>query len=199
MLGRAVVLLCAGILALGIHIGQASADGVFTLERGGDPDLFSVGAGVYAFRDPDRGAEGTIENRSALFQLDWLGGYKFLNLWDYFKVGPMVGGMVNTDGGLFGWAGIYGVGDLNRIFGWSMTFRPFFGIAANKRGGSRDLGGTFLFNSGATLAYVFGNEATLGLTFSHQSNGGLLNREGGANPGAANLLVTYAIPFRKLF
>jgi hypothetical protein len=96
-----------------------------------------------------------------------------------------MGVMANTDGGVFGYGGIYA--DIKYR---NLVATPFFTVGGYHQGGSKDLGGTFQFRSGMTFAYQFNRGSRLGVRFAHISNASIYDN----NPGENEVLLTYAIP-----
>lgn len=100
-------------------------------------------------------------------------------------IGPAVGIMVNTDGGFFGYAGIYSDFAIGPVI-----ITPFAGVGAYSQGHSKDLGGTFEIRSSLEIAYEFDNRQRIGLIFAHLSNAGIND----SNPGEEELMLTYSLP-----
>ena len=152
----------------------------------GDPDLISFSAGAFDFYDyEDQAAELRIEYRS---------GRKIFG--DEFGpvfrgIGPIVGLMVNTDGGVFGYGGVYADFRIRD----RVVVIPSAGLGGYREGDSRDLGGVFQFQLGLTAAYRFQDDSSLGVTFTHFSNASIHD----SNPGVESLLLTYTIPMERLF
>lgn len=105
-------------------------------------------------------------------------------------IGPVIGVLANTQGGIFGYAGFYS--DI-RFGRFVMT--PLAGAGAYSRGGSEDLGGVFQFRLSFALSYKFDNRSRLGVQFGHISNAGIHAR----NPSDNEALLTYAIPLSLPF
>ncbi|MFQ5775814.1 MAG: acyloxyacyl hydrolase [Kiloniellaceae bacterium] len=147
-------------------------------------DYLVGGIGAFNFIEKkDPSAEGRIE---------YAPGFRILGLGTYFRgVGPMVGLMGNTDGGVFGYGGIFG--DIR--LGERVVVRPRVGLGGYREGDSRHLGGVFQFHLGVDLAYRFDNDHRLGVMFAHISNASVHE----SNPGTNSLLVTYAIPLGSIF
>lgn len=143
--------------------------------RGTAPNYLDVGVGVFDFRAPfddsERSAAGRLEVRS---------GKK---LW---FLGPAIGLMANTNGGVFGYGGIYA----DIAYG-NFVVTPLAGLGGYRQGDSTDLGGVFQFRLSLSLSYEFENRHRLGLNLAHTSNATIHDR----NPGEEELYVTYAIPF----
>ncbi len=137
------------------------------------PSYLSVGAGAFnIFQDDGH------DDSSAAFQLEYRHGDKF---WGIF--GPAVGGMVNTDGAVNPYAGVYTDLALGPII-----VSPFAGAGYYAEGKSKDLGGPFQFRLALDLAYEFDNRSRLGLRLSHLSNAYIYNR----NPGEEELMLVYS-------
>lgn len=103
-----------------------------------------------------------------------------------FFVGPAIGLLANTDGGFFAYGGIYA-----DIVYRKLVVTPFWGAGGYEEGDGKDLGGTFQFRTSITLAYQFDNLSRLGVQAAHISNADLHKD----NPGAQNILLTFALPF----
>jgi lipid A 3-O-deacylase len=137
---------------------------------GNSPQFMDFGLGIF---DTNDGAIGTgrIELRF---------GRKL------FFIGPAVGILANTDGGIFGYGGIYA-----DIAYKNLVITPLLGAGGYHKGGGKDLGGIFQFRSSITLAYQFHNLSRLGVQFAHVSNAALEH----INPGEQDVFLTYAVPF----
>ncbi len=106
-----------------------------------------------------------------------------------FFIGPAIGLLANTRGGVFGYGGIYA--DL-KLGPFVLT--PFGGVGAYRRGGSVDLGNTFEFRTSLAVAYELGNGARIGVQVAHVSNDG--TGKFNVNPGENEILLTFAMPLR---
>jgi lipid A 3-O-deacylase len=140
---------------------------------GDEPSYVDFGVGAFdiqAHRESPTTPEGRVEFRY---------GRKFLFL------GPAAGLLVNTRGGVFGYAGFY-----TDIAWGRLVLTPLGAVGFYSRGSSEDLGGTFQFRTSANVAYEFDDRSRLGVQFAHVSNAGLHKR----NPGDNELLATYALP-----
>ncbi len=135
-----------------------------------ESSYFSLQAGAFDFMDKDR---------SGVFYPEYRSGKKL------FFIGPAAGIMINTDGGIFGYGGIYA--DI-KYRHWTLT--PLVSAGGYYQRGSKDLGGIFQFRSSITLAYQFDQGARLGLRLAHISNAHIYNN----NPGENELLLTYEFP-----
>lgn len=101
---------------------------------------------------------------------------------------PLVGAMVTSERGLYGYAGF----GTDFFFGKRWVLTPSVAIGAYSEGNGLDLGHTVEIRSAVTFAYRFDNRSRLGLRFYHMSNAGL----GDENPGVEVLDLTYSIPLR---
>ena len=149
---------------------------VFALSLGGaaaaeEPEFLAVSLGAFDMSDDETSAEARIEYRSD---------------WRRWLVAPMVGLMVNSDGGVYGYGGLY----LDVFLGRRLVITPNFAIGGYAEGAGKDLGSILEFRSGVEIAYRFDNRARLGVAFQHISNAGIVD----TNPGAESLVITYAIP-----
>ena len=140
------------------------------------PDLLALSAGAFDVNDDETAAEGRVEYRSH---------HKL-----YF-IGPMAGLMANSDGGVYGYGGIY----IDIELGERVALTPSFAVGGYRRGDSKDLGSTIEFRSGVEIAWRFDSGARLGVAFHHISNAGIDDN----NPGTESLVLTYAIPLGPLF
>lgn len=149
--------------------------GIQFLESG--PDTVTLGVGAFNvianddIANDDPSGEARIEYR--------VGGR-----WN--AIGPMVGVLANTDGGVFGYAALYA--DMRLGERWVLT--PAAGVGAYEDGEGKDLGGVFQFHLGLDVAYRFEDDSRLGLKLAHISNAFLHDE----NPGSESLLLTYTIP-----
>lgn len=141
---------------------------------GDTPSYAEIGLGVFdLFGEGDGRTSG-----AAQIQLRW--GRKL-----YF-IGPVVGLMVNTDEGLFGYGGIYA--DL--AYG-NVIFTQLLGLGGYSQGDSKDLWGVFQFRIETGIAYEFDGGTRIGARFAHISNAGIHEY----NPGEEELYITFALPF----
>lgn len=101
-------------------------------------------------------------------------------------LGPVFGVLVNADGGVYGYGGIYS----------DFRVDPFVATVVlaggrYRQGDSLDLGGPFQFREELSICYRFHDQRRIGVQFSHISNAGIYD----ANPGENDLLFVYGIPF----
>jgi lipid A 3-O-deacylase len=145
---------------------------------GNEPSYLDLGAGAFNVQghpESETLPEGKVEFRY---------GQKL------FYIGPAIGLLANTKGGVFGYAGFYADFALGPF-----VLTPLAAVGGYHRGGSEDLGEVFQFRTGGTLSYQFDNQSRLGVQFAHISNAGLSRQ----NPGENELLLTYAIPLHLPF
>ncbi len=103
----------------------------------------------------------------------------------------MVGGFVTTDGGLYGYGGVFVDLSLTDNF----VVRPSVAVGAYSRGSGKDLGGVVEFRTAIEAAWRFANQSRLGVEFSHISNASIYDH----NPGTEILTVNYSVPIGSLF
>jgi lipid A 3-O-deacylase len=177
---RSLIVIVAVLACTG---GAATADDAGVVRRFGHVDVLGrtphyadVGIGIF-----DIVKRVSTSRRSVAGEIELRIGEKI------YGIGPAIGLMANTDGGVFGYALAYS--DLKyRDF----VFTPFAGLGGYSRGDSSDLGGVFQFRSGLGAAYQFPNQHRLGLQVAHISNAGSHSY----NPGEEELYLTYAMPFQ---
>lgn len=139
--------------------------------HGSEPHLLQAGAGAFDFDDDDVAAAINAEFRF---------GRKLL------VIGPALGLLANSDGGIFGYAA--GYIDLS----WGPVYlTPTLGFGGYRQGSSKDLGGVFQFRQTLELTWRFEGGSRLGIRAAHISNAGIHDD----NPGTEELYLTYAIPF----
>ena len=140
--------------------------------RADEPAFFAASVGGFDVNDDETSAE---------FRLEYRSDYR---LWHF---GPMIGLMANSDGGVYGYGGLF----IDVFFGDNWVVMPNAALGGYRQGSSKDLGQVLEFRTGLEIAYRFADESRLGLAFQHISNAGLDDK----NPGTESLVLTYAIPF----
>ena len=177
----ATLLLCS--LHIALLCGTASAQQRQTnafaelgpvVVHGSEADALMLGLGVFDPLDNETSAAATLEHR-----LGRKLGF----------IGPAIGGMANSEGGMFGYVGLYADISIGSFY-----FTPQLALGAYRRGGSRDLGGVFQFRETVEFSYRFSNGHRLGLRIAHVSNADLHEQ----NPGAEEIHLTYAIALGPL-
>ncbi len=141
---------------------------------GSGPNFIDFGLGVFDVNEESNGkaaAAGRLELR--------FGGKLFF-------IGPAVGILGTSDGGVYAYGGFYA--DI-RIKNFVVT--PLLAIGAYREGSGKDLGGTFEFRDSITFAYQFDGGSRLGLQIAHMSNASIYDR----NPGQEDVFLTYTVPF----
>lgn len=131
------------------------------------------------------GAFDIRRDSSAELAVAYRPGYHLL-----WMLQPHAGLLVNSDGGVYGYAGL--LIDLKLTDNLYLT--PSAAVGAFNEGGGTDLGNVIEFRTGAELAWQFEDASRLGLGFYHLSNAHLSNR----NPGAESVILTYSLPFSGL-
>jgi hypothetical protein len=134
-------------------------------------------------------AAGVFEPGDSTYQaaelgLQWRGGGR---LW---VLHPMVGAILTHKGSYDLYAGF----SFDLPLGKRVILRPSFAPGYYNMGSGKDLGYSLEFRSGLEVGWRFSNGTRLGVEFNHISNGGLGDR----NPGANSLLLMVTIPTAKL-
>ena len=136
----------------------------------GDKDLLIFMVGQSDIDDFD---EETFEGR-----IEFTSHYTGFAAPPYFGgFGPLLGLMANGKGSVFGYGGVYG----DFFLGDNFVIRPEGGVGGFVQGNAKDLGGLFQYHAAITFAYVFENQARVGITLTHISNASIH----GSNPGLA--------------
>jgi hypothetical protein len=173
---RHLLCLAVGVLSVASTAVGAEEPGTTAFARlgpvvvhGNEADQLMVGLGAFSLRDGTSGA-GTVEYRF---------GRKV------FVVGPALGLVANTDGGLFGYVGAYSDLSYDRIY-----VTPQVGMGGYHEGAGPDLGGVFQFRLSLDIAWRFDNGQRVGIRAGHISNAGTNEH----NPGEEELLLIYSLP-----
>lgn len=135
--------------------------------------LYSVKLGVGAF---DVGDDDNSANFRAELHTN--------DIWWIFH--PFVGVDVNTDGGIWGGAGVAADIDLTN----KIAVTPSLAAGLYGEGNSKDLGGALEFRTGVEAAYKMDNGDRVGLELTHMSNAEIYDD----NPGAQTVSVNYHVP-----
>ena len=144
---------------------------------GNGPDMATIGAGGFNIINNDGG------DTAAELRLEYRYGGK------WYSLGPMIGILGTSEGGVFGYAGLYT--DMRIGDRWIVT--PAAGLGGYERGSGKDLGGTFQFHLGLDVSYQFSGGNRLGLKMAHISNAGLHDE----NPGVESALLTFTVPLSE--
>jgi hypothetical protein len=99
---------------------------------------------------------------------------------------PFMGVMMNTDGAMHIYLGLYyDIPVINRIY-----ITPSFAPGLYSSRNSKDLKFALVFQSQLEVSYRFDEGGRIGISFNHISNAGL----GVENPGVESLAITFIIP-----
>jgi hypothetical protein len=163
-LGRAgaAVIVMAGTLVGATHAARAD-----------DPGLLALGAGAYDFL-------GGGDRPAGLFRAE----YRFAQ--GLFFIKPIVGASLTTSGSVYAYGGLRA----DIILAEHYVIMPFGTVGFWSRGDGRNLGDHLEFSEGAEFAYRFDAGTRLGVSLSHMSNAGIVQR----NPGEESILAVYSIP-----
>jgi len=133
-----------------------------------------LGLGAYSFHNKDDGDGAGEANVELRF------GKK------YYFVGPLIGGLANTDGAFYGYAGFYA--DLAYR---ALVITPVAAMGGYHRGSSRELGGVFTFRLALNFDYQITDRIRAGIRFGHLSNANTHDK----NPGEDEVQATFAFGF----
>jgi lipid A 3-O-deacylase len=141
-----------------------------------EPAFLAVGVGAFdAMESEFRAAQAELQYRSQ---------YK---LWIF---NPMLGANVNSDKGVYGYAGL----SIDIFLGNRLVVRPSIAPGLYAKGDGKDLGHVVEFRSGLELSWRFDDRSRLGMELSHRSNASLDK----SNPGEESLMVFYHLPLSRL-
>jgi len=140
-----------------------------TSAKAADPGVLMLGVGQYDIIPDD--------NKSAAAHIQYRFSEGFWAVGPFRGFKPIVGGMANTDGGVFGFVG------LAAPIAFTDTFEMEFsgGPGAYSRGNSTDLGGTFEFHLGLQFTQRVGRNLRLGAGMTHISNARIHRKNRGTN------------------
>jgi len=137
-----------------------------------------LGAGVFdAYSESKPGIE---PRQTAAVQADLRYGRRL------FGLGPAAGALVNRDGGISAFGGLYA----DFSVGYLMI-TPLLGAGAWFQNNSKDMGGRFQVRTEVDIAYVRDDGIRIGLRWGHLSNAYVYNE----NPSQEDFMFTVAVPF----
>jgi hypothetical protein len=166
------ILICV-LLGLAVVAPAAAENGRGAVKVLGDgPDQLNIGLGFFDFDGrSDSPAAGRIE---------WRFGRK------KYYLGPVLGILVNDDGGLFAFGG------LHLDIAWrQLVFTPFSSLGAYHQGEGKDLGGALQFRSAFEVAWQHAGGGRIGVQIGHTSNANLYH----SNAGENDIFLTLTHPF----
>lgn len=142
-----------------------------------EPDFLTFQVGAFdLIQDEDLAGSFALEYRSNL---------------EFLFLKPFGGLMVTTDGTVHGYSGVL----LDIFFGRRLVLTFGFAPGIYIQNGGKDLGSFLEFRSSGELAFRFDDRSRLGLMVNHISNASI----GSRNPGTEVLMLSYSVPFDKLF
>ena len=141
---------------------------------GDGPSFLELGVGVFDFNQEGAGAI------SAASHIEFRYGEKL------FFIGPAIGIMANTDGGVFGYGGIY-----SDIRYKDFVATPLLALGGYREGGSKDLGGVLQYRVGLSLTYQLDETTRVGVRVAHISNASIHED----NPGEEEIFLAYTFSF----
>ena len=136
-----------------------------------DKNLLALSGGLWDWND---------DNTAGMFNIEYRHGTRY----GPFK--PIVGGLINTDHGFYGYLGVR----IDLYLTNNIVIAPSFAPGLYERGDGKDLGHIIEFRSGLDLSYRRNNGARIGAEIHHLSNASLDEN----NPGTETFLFTYSIP-----
>jgi len=145
------------------------------LFAGGSKDYLSISTALFdVVQNNVTSLEGRIEYR--INSTDW-------------KVKPLTGMMINTDGALYMYSGLFFVIPITKFLSLIPSFSP--GIYFNNY--SKDLHFVLEFKSQMDVIFNISEEFMTGFSFNHISNASL----GDKNPGVESIAITFLLPLRR--
>lgn len=120
------------------------------------------------------------------YQLEYRFGYRLKGIGM-----PFAGIMMTGKGSGY----VYGGMGADLITCKRLSFMPSFAVGLYNRGGGKNLYYPLEFRTAIECAYIFCNQARIGLQFSHISNADL----GRHNPGEESLVVSLSLPLQQSF
>lgn len=156
-------------------LGPAAPAAAQTAVPTSDPALFAFGLGIFDVLQDD-GYTSVNAN------LEWRGEA----FW--WKLRPLIGIGANTDGAVYGYAGLA----LDLHLTDRLVLTPSFAPSLYFEGDSKDLGHVVEFRSGIELSYRFDDASRLGIALHHLSNASLDDD----NPGTETLNLYYMTPLQ---
>lgn len=140
---------------------------------GSGPHRLEAGAGIFGFYND-------IDKRSFYSRLEFRAGRKAA------FVGPAAGLIANSEGGRYGYAGIYADFAYDKL-----VVTPVLAVGIYRRGNSVDLGGPYQFRESIEFAYPIAGRWRAGISLAHISNAGIYRE----NPGQIDFSVSCGIGF----
>lgn len=145
------------------------------LFAGGTKDYLSISAALFdVLQNNVTSLEGRFEYR--INSTDW-------------RLKPLTGVMINTDGALYIYSGLFIEISITNIFSLIPSLTP--GVYFKNY--SKDLHFALEFKSQIDLIFNISKEFMAGLSFNHISNASL----GDQNPGVESIAITFLLPLQR--
>lgn len=141
-------------------------------------DMLSMSAGYFDI--------GRINNSRQDKAMSLVAEWRPETRWAGGMVAPFAGGMLTTDLGVYGYAGV----GLDFHPGANFYVFPNFAAGLYADGNGKDLGHAVEFRTGVEMGFDLDAGRKVGFALHHISNAGL----GDKNPGTEILSLTYSIP-----
>lgn len=140
-----------------------------TSAKAADPGVVMLGIGQYdIIPDDNKAVAGYLQYRWGwgFWESGWFKGFK-----------PIIGGMINNDGGKFGYVGLAAPIAITKNFEMEFSGGP----GAYHQGNSTFLGGTFEFHVGLGFSQRIGDRLRVGVAMNHISNANIHPKNRGTN------------------
>ena len=148
----------------------------FTVSSGSS--FFTLGAGLFDVTEPeDISFVGLVDYRFS--------PRLFPGLYDerFHGVGPIAGILANTDGGFYGFGGIF----LDIRWDEKIIILPSLSVGGYSQNDSKKLGGVLEFKPEFYIGYKLNAQNLVGLSLQHISNASFHNK----NPGVNMIIFTW--------
>jgi hypothetical protein len=145
-----------------------------------DENYMSIGLGAHGAFDKQDKLAANLEWKGKRFDHDMLG---------VTNVSPLVGAMVDSEGDLYGFAGL--LYDWNVDGQWHIVPSFAAGLYNTADNGGIDLGGALQFRYGAEVNYALTPQSQIGMSLYQISNFGIYD----TNPATEDVMVNYSFAY----